>query len=263
MPIAQLHPARPVGDGGASGPQDALTDADLLDLYARPDRRTPFLRVNFVASVDGSATAEGLTAALGGPADLRVFDLLRRLADVVLVAAGTVRSEGYGAMRLPDEAARWRVERGLPPHPVFAVVSGSLDLDPASDVFAKAPVRPIVLTHDAADPARRAALSEVADVVSCGATTIDQESLVAALVARGLPQIHCEGGPGLLGALVAADLVDALCLTISPALEGGAGPRIDRAPEGVPPVDLQELRLDHVLLAGDMLLTQYSRPHAR
>ena len=42
-----------------------------------------------------------LSGGLGGAADHALFSTLRALADVVLVAAGTVRAEGYGPARLP------------------------------------------------------------------------------------------------------------------------------------------------------------------
>ncbi|MEA9985137.1 pyrimidine reductase family protein [Subtercola sp. RTI3] len=250
--ITQLLPVRSVGV------PDALTDAELLTLYSTADPSLTLVRANFVASVDGSATAAGLSGRLGAPADKRVFDLLRQLADVVVVGAGTVRGEGYGAMLLGDAAAAWRVARHRPAHPVFAVVSASLSLDPASDVFTKAPVRPLVLTSSSADPARRQALEAVADVVSCGEQRVEPLRLVAELRRRRLTQIHCEGGPSLLGDLIAADVLDELCLTVSPTLEGGAGPRITRAPAG-PPLDLRALTLDHLLLSGSMLLSKYSR----
>ena len=239
----------------ASG-QQPLTDTDLLALYAPADRSVSHLRANFVSSVDGSATASGLTAALGGPADKRVFDLLRQAADVIVVAAGTIRSEGYGAMRLSDTAESWRVENGLAPQPAFAIVTGSLALDPTSDVFTKAPVRPLVLTSSSAPEDRRSALSAVADIVDCGDETVEATALVSALHGRGLLQVHCEGGPSLLGTLIAADVLDTLCLTVSPALEGGHGPRITRVAE---PIDLQAMTLDLVLVSGSMLLTSYTR----
>ncbi|WP_253259331.1 pyrimidine reductase family protein [Subtercola boreus] len=239
-----------------AGAPDALTDAELLSAYSVADRSATLVRANVVASLDGSATASGLSGALGAPSDKRVFDLLRQLCDVVIVGAGTVRSEGYGALRLAPEAVAWRLANGLPEHPVFAVVSGRLDLDPANDLFAAAPVRPLVLTARTAPASRRATLSEVSEVVDCGETRVEALRLVAALVERGLSQIHCEGGPTLLGTLVAADLLDELCLTTSPTLEGGVGPRISHAAASIP---LQPMHLEHVLLAGSMLLSRYSR----
>lgn len=238
----------------------ALSDDDLVELYAADVPAGPWLRVNFVTTLDGSASAAGTTGSLGGPDDLRVFDLLRRVADVVLVAAGTVRDEGYGPIVLHDEDVDWRRAHGKPDHPVFAIVSGSLSLDPASRLFTEAPVRPIVLTSAAAAAAAAAtysgALAAVADVVPCGDDSVDPALHRDALVSRGLETIHCEGGPSFFGALVAADLVDELTLTIDPTLEGGAGPRITR---GSSP-ELRRMRLAHVLRGrGDVLLTRYVR----
>jgi len=233
----------------------AIDEAGLVSAYAVADRRIPTLRVNFVTSLDGSATVKGLSGGLGGPADKLVFDTLRRLADVVLVGAGTVRSEGYGAMRLPDADAQWRFENGLAPQPVFALVSGRLDLDPASDIFAKAPVRPLVLTSASAPAGSRDALGEVADVVSCGDDHVEPQRIVDALVGRGLPQILCEGGPSLFGTFIAADLVDELCLTVSPLLEGGAGIRISHGDSEA----ARPMRLVHVLESHGLLLTRYAR----
>lgn len=237
-----------------------LSDDDLLALYA-DGVTTPWLRVNFVTTLDGSASADGRTASLGGDDDLRVFDLLRRTADVVLVAAGTVRDEEYGPMVLHDADVTWRRAHGLPDHPVFAIVSGSLSLDPSSRVFTEAPVRPVVLTSSArAGSSGAAALSEVADVVPCSAAddpdSLDVSLVRDELVARGLGAIHCEGGPSFFGALVAADLVDELTLTIDPTLEGGAGSRITRGESA----DLRRMRPAHVLLGdGGTFLTRWVR----
>ena len=242
------------GRPGSSGP----SSGSVVGLEAGVAPAVPaggWLRVNFVASVDGAATVDGLSGSLGGPDDLRVFDLLRRLSDVVLVASGTVRDEGYGALRLHDADVAWRRAHGMADHPVFAIVTGSLNLDPASSIFTDAPVRPLVLTTASAPADRRAALSAVADVVSCGEDTVDAGVVRRVLVERGLPRIHCEGGPSFLGTLIAADAVDELCLSISPVLEGGAGPRIARGSSPEP----RGMELGHVLRGGELLLTRYVR----
>ncbi|MCK6211548.1 pyrimidine reductase family protein [Georgenia sp. EYE_87] len=229
--------------------------AELLRRYAVADRAGWHLRVNFIASLDGAATHDGLSGGLNNADDKQVFDTLRMLADVVLVGAGTLRAEGYGAMRLDDDAAAWRVAHGLPAHPVLAVVSSRLAVGPDHAAFTDAPVRPLVLTHEASPAAARLALSEVADVVPCGVDSVDVGLLRAALERRGLSQVLCEGGPHLLGALIEADAVDELCLTISPVLEGGAAGRI--AAGGAQAT--RRLRLAHVLTAGDMLMLRYLR----
>jgi riboflavin biosynthesis pyrimidine reductase len=235
-------------------PAADLDDEALLDAYAFPADRT-WLRMNFVASLDGAATREGRSGGLGDDADHRVFDLLRYDADVVLVAAGTARAEGYAAMRLGADAVAWRVGRGMPPHPVFALVTRRLDLDPASPIFADAPVRPIVYTVADAPDARRAALAAVADVVDAGASEVEAGRVRDDLAARGLPRIHSEGGPSLFGAFLADGAVDELCLTLAPSLEGGDAGRIAHAGHPAP----TGMELVAVLRARDELLLRYSR----
>lgn len=232
-------------------PASALDDAALLEQTAFPADRV-WMRVNFIASIDGAGTREGRSGSLGDTADRRMFDLLRRPADVVLVGAGTLRDEGYGGFRLDEESAAWRTDAGMPAHPVLATVSGSLSLDPASELFTDAPVRPIVYTTASAPADRRKALSTVADVVTVGESAVDFAALRDDLAARGRRRIHSEGGPALFGAMLAAGAADALHLTLAPSLDSGDATRIASgpfAPTGA--------RLASVLRAGDELLLHY------
>jgi riboflavin biosynthesis pyrimidine reductase len=146
-----------------------------------------------------------------------------------------------------------RVAAGLKPQPTFAIVSGSLDLDPASDVFAKAPVRPLVLTSESGPP--NPALAKVAEIVTCGATAVDPVAIVSALAERKLTRIHCEGGPSLFGSLLIADVVDELCVTVSPLLVGGDSGRIVRG--DVP--DPRAMSLAGILRSEDTILLRYVR----
>ncbi|TFB67394.1 pyrimidine reductase family protein [Cryobacterium sp. Hz9] len=229
--------------------------AQLIERYRVSDRLTPRVRVNFIASLDGAATHEGLSGGLNNADDKIVFDTLRLLTDVILVGAGTVRAEGYGGIRLSAEDDAWRVAQGLAAQPSLAIVSGRLDLDPGHPVFTNAATRPIVLTHAAAPADRRAALAEVADLIDCGKDAIDPRLMVAALAARGLPQILCEGGPHLFGDLIEADCVHELCLSLSPVLEGGSAGRISVGATAA----TRTMELLHVLRAGDMLFLRYAR----
>ena len=76
------------------------SDRELLARYAIPERTAPRLRANFIASLDGAATHDGLTRGLNNADDKRVFDMLRMLCDVVLVGAGTLRTEEYTDLQL-------------------------------------------------------------------------------------------------------------------------------------------------------------------
>lgn len=236
---------------------DQLTEEELIAAYAVDDRAVPHLRVNMVTSLDGAVTLGGLSGGLSSKDDQDLLGRLRMLADVVLVGAGTLRAEGYNGLRLGESRRAWRLAQGLPENPVLAVVSARLDLDPANLALADAPVRPIVITRAGAPAERRAALAAVADVLVCGQDEVDLAAAVAALTSRGLCQVVSEGGPQLLGALTAADLVDELCLSVSPLLAGAGAGRITA---GVPAVQAHRLVPKHVLSSDDgFLFLRYCR----
>ena len=199
----------------APGPDGAV---ELDEAYAWPDRT--FLRVNFVSSLDGAAAVEGRTAKLGGAADKAVFNHLRATCDAIVVGAGTASAERYGPAPVP-----------------IAVVSANLSPSPRERLFTPQPgsARPLVLTCEAAPEDRRAALHDVADVVDCGEQAVEPHRVVAELERRGLRRLLCEGGPRLFGTLLAADLVDELCLTVAPVITPNDAPRITHVQVAPPP----------------------------
>ena len=198
-------------------------EVELNEAYAYPEGT--WVRANMVASADGAAVVAGRSEALSGPADKKIFGVLRGLCDVVLVGAGTARAEGYRAPKARPSYADHRAELGQRAAPVLALVSTSLDLDPASDLFT-GPERTVVLTSAAADVGARSRLAAVAEVVVAGDDSVDPAAAVEALAGLGLPRVLCEGGPRLLGDVVRARQLDELCLTTSPLLTGGDAPRI-------------------------------------
>lgn len=229
-------------------PTAALTADELAAAYAYPgELAAPYVRVNFVSSIDGAVSVEGRSGGLGSPADRAVFGLLRELAEVVLVGAGTVRAEGYRGARRPTRG------RDLPPP--IAVVTGSADLDPTAPLLTDTRVPPIVLTLDTAPAARRDALAAAgAEVVALDRLTPDR--LLGELARRGLHRVLCEGGPSLLGTLHGADAVDELCLTLAPLLAAGGAGRIAHGPPGPP---AHPFTLAGALHADDVLLLRYRR----
>jgi riboflavin biosynthesis pyrimidine reductase len=115
----------------------------------------------------------------------------------------------------------------------------------------------LVVAAADADPDRVAAARDALGpdaVVQAGTGDVDLTGVVQQLGERGLSRVLCEGGPSLMSDLVAAGLLDELCLTVSPRLVGGDGPRITTGG----PLDL-DLRLGHVVSAQSVLLTRWLR----
>jgi riboflavin biosynthesis pyrimidine reductase len=229
----------------------------LAELYAHPAPAGggAWVRANFVASVDGAAWgADGRSGSINGPADLRVFRLLRALADVVLAGAGTVRAEGYGLPRERPEHGARRAARGQAPVARLAVVTRSGDLPPDTGLFDGPRPALLVTCAAAGAPAlrRMAALAGDDGVLVCGQDDVDPAVAVRELARRGLPRVLCEGGPRLLTAVAAAGVLDELCLTWSPLLVGGDAPRVV---SGLPLS--MRLRLAHLLEEDGFLLGRW------
>ncbi len=266
--MRQIHPVHgpdlPPAPKAAAGPLPAAV-AQLALLYGTGSPPAPagsnvrgWVRANMVASADGAVTLDGRSGGLSGPADKTVFTVLRSLADVVLVGAGTARTERYGLVQ-PDQIwAQLRPDRAaLPP---VAVVTASLDLTGCERLLTAppGPSQTIVITAAAAPAARKAALSGRVRVIEAGTHQVDIGAAIRQLVSLGYARILTEGGPTLLGHLSGAGLLDELCLTTSPVLAGGSAARILAAPPASGrTASPRRLSLAHVLADDDFLFCRY------
>ena len=168
-----------------------------------------------VASIDGSIAVGGTSVQLSSPTDIAVLARLRRLADVIVVGAGTIRDEGYGAPRKHGQRIGI-VTRG-----------GELDFD--SEIFACG--AGFVITSQTGAPA----VPDRIDVVRTGTDdAIDLRAAIGRLpdFAGRADYVQVEGGSALNGAMFDADLIDEINVTTSPATFGGPGPRLA---SGAPP----------------------------
>lgn len=219
---------------------------DLAGAYAlpRPRRpRSPFVRCNMISALDGAIGVRGRSGSLGGPADRRVFSVLRSLADVVLVGAGTARAERYGPARLDGPLRDGRIAEGRTPVPPIAVVTRSGRLDFSSPFFTRAEVRPVVFAPEAVAALTTDRAGGLADVVAAGEERVEPRLVLDHFWQSGYRSVLLEGGPALNADVARAGLLDELCLTVSPRVVAGTGPRILAGAELPQPLDLEILHL--------------------
>jgi riboflavin biosynthesis pyrimidine reductase len=197
---------------------------------------------NFVTSVDGIVAIGDIPASsmvIGGrdDGDRFVMSLLRAVADVVLIGAGTFREHrGPWAARATspgdaDAFAELRRLEGRAEDPALAIVtaSGRIELkggDARQDTLA-------ITTHRGAEALERSDAG-MSDVVVVGdGKSIDGAGIVGVLRERGFERILTEGGPRLMARLLDARVVDQLFLSVSPVCAGGGdrpGERLPFAP---------------------------------
>ncbi|MEO8556117.1 MAG: pyrimidine reductase family protein, partial [Actinomycetota bacterium] len=214
---------------------EGTMDSEALALayaYPEPTGSQPFVRANFISSMDGAAAGgDGRSGSINTGSDRDVFALLRALSDVILVGAGTARIEGY---RRATVRAPWQGQRtGRPAHPTMAVVSRSADIPPRLSQARENSGDVLLFTctragHEAIDLARGTLGAQ--NVIVEGDDSVDLPAALGALAQLGLLRVLCEGGPHLMGDLTAAGRLDELCLTLSPTLVVGDHPRITAGP---------------------------------
>lgn len=241
MQLTQLFPEH----------RETTVDALLSDLHLaeRALDGRPYLVLNMVASIDGRTTIGGHVGELTSAIDQRVVYGLRTQTDALLVGAGTVRNERYGALfpDLPEGA----------PQPLVVIVSGRVDLpadlpllsEPDARVVMATPHPDAVLGFDTAAPVEYLRLPGEGGRVDCAA-------LCAALRSEyGIRAVVCEGGPSLNETVISDLVVDELFLSLSPLLVGGGERTLADA---APAHDPTRARLLSAATADDYLFLRYA-----
>ena len=177
-----------------------------------------------VTTADGRATLAGRTQGISSETDRDLFHTLRTQVDAVMVGTATIALEGYGPLARRPEVRSRRAALGLAEVPLAVTASRSLELPVDAPLFRDPESRIVVLTNSDRE------------APSCDAQLVVErfpgEDLDLAAGAERLRSVHGvramlhEGGPTLLGAMLAPGLVDELFLTISPMLVGGGEPSV-------------------------------------
>lgn len=237
------------------------------------------LIANFVSSLDGVVAFDADGTSGGGEVsgffepDRFVMGMLRALADLVVVGAGTVRAaptHEWTARHVhrpsAELTAEWRRRLGLAPQPTVAVVSSRGDLDLRHPGLSAPDVPAVILTTKAGaarldqqqPPADRSSNLRVEAVA--GGPAVPVEVILDRIRATGARVVVCEGGPHLFADLLAAGAVDELFLTLAPQLAGRSADRrrlalvegISFEADAAPWSDLRSVRR-----AGDHLFLRY------
>ena len=201
-------------------------DAPEID-YTRlrfpdPPSDRAFVAINMVMSADGRTVVDGTERGLGSELDQRLMRELRVHFDVVINGGATFRASGTSARLNNPALEQWRVERGMTPSPIAAVLTRSGDLPPDRRFFTDHGFYAVIYLSSAAPVQVREELESRGRPV----IVVPEEDAAAAalthlrkgLVAR---RVLVEGGATLNGELIRRGLVDEFFLTLAPRITGG------------------------------------------
>jgi riboflavin biosynthesis pyrimidine reductase len=222
---------------------DARDRVRELYLTQRPD----WLRLNLIGTVSGGATGpDGTSELITNPVDRVILNVIRSLADVVLVGAASVRAEGYFVPRTT----------------AMAIVSSSGDFS-SHHIQSTGKRGPLLVLCPAAsvDRARASIGDDGVQVIGVPdvAGSLAADAIVSTLRDAGYRSIVAEGGPSIAAHLVKGGVVDEACLTTSPELNGARVPLFGPTEFDAIPLTLEQLLVDE----GGALYARWNVPNAR
>ncbi len=206
---------RAAGIAVSTGVLEAEARRDHAGFLLRLGQGRPMVTLKLAATLDGRiATAGGESRWITGAAARHMVHLLRAGHDGVMIGGGTARADdpaltvrGLGAVR----------------QPVRVVLSAGLDLPPDGQLARTAREVPLWLVHAQGDGAPWQALGAETIAVPAKGRGVDVAAALAALGARGLTRVFCEGGGGLAASLLAVGLVDELVMFSAGRVIGADG----------------------------------------
>jgi riboflavin biosynthesis pyrimidine reductase len=232
------------------GPTSVAEQLDGYRPWDDPPADRPRLALNFATTLDGRASIDGRSGAIGSDTDTAMLVGLRRRFDAVMIGAGTMRVERYGRVVSDPEGRAAREAVGLPGDPLMVIV-GSLDLPWDAGLFTDGGGRVLILT---ADEDESPATATPVEVLRFEGRVDLAESLRRLRTEHDVRALLCEGGPHLHSQLQAAGLADELFLTIAPKLVGAGSAIL----EGALP-EVAELDLAWLLQEESELFARYRR----
>jgi riboflavin-specific deaminase-like protein len=240
--LSELAERATAQQASAAGPGDGVQQGESHGRGATAALPRPYVLLNMISTLDGRASIDGRSGALGEAADKQLFHGLRTAVDAVMAGAGTIRAERYRRLVRDDRKRQIRRARGLAEEPLACVVSERLHLPPDIPLFSEAGARVVVITPSTETVADLSAKVDYIRAEHDGA--LDLRGALGQLRERfGVRTLLCEGGPHLNAQLLASGLVDELFLSLSPMLAGddpsGEALRIVAGASLDPPVALE------------------------
>lgn len=243
--VRQLHPL-PI----AERPLKGLCLSHNLRQYGEASGRA-YVYSNFVTSVDGRIaiphpTRSGLMVPrdIANERDWRLFQELAAQADLIISSGRYLRDWAEGRaqeiLQIDDprfaDLREWRKNRGLPPQPDIAIISGSLRF-PIPDVLTAGGRSVLVFTTANPEPSRVAEIeSRAGRVIVAGDESVDGAALVLRMTELGYRTVYSATGPKVLHLLLAGGALDRLYITYANRLLGGnpfssvvEGPLLEKA----------------------------------
>ncbi|MBD3671645.1 MAG: dihydrofolate reductase family protein [Gammaproteobacteria bacterium] len=218
-------------------PEIELNGLYLSHAMQNTESDETFVFTNFISTLDGRISLPDpetgkhrVPPKAANPNDLRLFYELIARADVIVTTARHLRAVAKGhqpdLLNLDTEACNdlvsWRRQKGLTEQPAIAVISKDLDLpEKAKITHSDTPIL-VFSWRDVDEREEKRLRANGYELICCGeGEEIDGGQLVDLLQKNGYRNIYSIAGPRIFTALLNADRIDRLYLTLTHLMLGG------------------------------------------
>lgn len=171
---------------------------------------------NLAISLDGRiADRTSPSKPLGTPLDRRTMQVIRKMSDVILVGAGTLRAHPR-TMKISSKLAATRKQ------PANVIISANADFDPDWDFWKDPSVVRIVFTTERSLAKAVERSADRALVFAAGqGDKVEMKLVFEKLKALAFKNVLVEGGGEIMAEVLAAGFLQELYVTLTPWILGG------------------------------------------
>ncbi len=218
----------------------------------------PRVIVNFAMTADGKVSTRNWTpSGFGSRTDRQRLQEIRARGDALMVGRNTAEIDrmSMGISRL--ELRQARKTAGKPAEPLRVLVSGRGHLNPQMKIFSTMRSPLLIFTAATVSSSIRNAFPKSVVIHTLLGEAFSIQAILSILYCEyQVRTLVCEGGPTLMHALLEADAVAEINLTITPLIFGGYGaPSLSGLPGSflARPLDFQLKSMD--VNGGECFLT--------
>jgi len=210
-------------------------------------------------SADGKINPEDTSkSARFSAVDFAHLEYQTSLADLILVGAGTIRSEGRAFMIKNPELLAARKIRGQSPQPITCLISHSLDLPLTMPFFSQEVERWIFTVQKSLEcSSDTVSLGKTCELFSFGDTDLDWDRAYNLILDRDIRKVVALGGGSLTASLLKAGRIDDWWLTVAPTIYGGKNAPTPVEGEGFIPEKAPLLELIETRQVGNEMYLHY------
>jgi 2,5-diamino-6-(ribosylamino)-4(3H)-pyrimidinone 5'-phosphate reductase len=213
-------------------------------------KNKPYVILNSAMTIDGKIATKTGNSEISGIEDLIRVHKLRKDVDAIMVGINTVIADD-------PRLTVHKIPANIEDNPIRVVID-SKARTPLSSRILNSDAPTLIVVCEAASSKKIKRLNEIVEVMICGKTSIDLNTLMEKLALKGIKSLMLEGGSTLNYSMLMEGLVSEMRICIAPMVVGGKDAKTLADGAGVDYMsDAIKLKLKKSYILGEDIIVEY------